>query len=223
MSGLESDDFTTPANLTLLRNFNIFSLNDTLTNLDDSFSSYKGLSNITNNSLSAVLYASTNFCTPVSYLSLFNHFRADFEDLSFVSNGSSGDKQLFVDNKRSVSDVMTTRLSNQIVTRSGVKNSIVTFNALRKVFRARFDEGRSHTSFQFFAQNYLPQPFINDGVVSYNQLLSKDRTTFFQNISYVVNTPRVLSLESEFAANQNYYFYDLPFLLSEGSDPQKFM
>ena len=223
MNSLESDDFTTPADLTLLKNFNIFSVIDSLTSTDESFNSYKNLSSLTSAASNALLYNGFSENTPVSYLSLFNNFRADFDDFSFTNSNVANEEHLFTDNKRSVGTSTTTRLSNPLVIRSGVKNSIVTFNALRKVFRARFDEGRSHTGLQVFAQSYLSQPFINDDTVPYTQLLSKDKTSFFQSTSYLMNPVRNLGLEIDFNLNQNYYFYDLPFLLSEGSDPQKFM
>lgn len=223
MNSLESDDFTTPSNLTLLKNFSIFPVIDSLTTTDESFNSYKSLSSLTSAASNSLLYNGFSVNSPVSYLSVFNNFRADFDDFSFVNSNIDSEGQLFTDNKQIVNNLSTTRLSNPLIIRSSVKNSIVTFNALRKVFRARFDEGRSHTSLQFFAQSYLPQPFIHEDKIHYNQLLSKDKTSFFQSTSYLMNPVRNLSLEVDFNSNQNYYFYDLPFLLSEGSDPQKFM
>lgn len=223
MSSLESDDFTTPAGLTLLKNFSIFSVIDSLIITDESFNSYKNLSSLTSAASNALLCNSFSINSPISYLSVFNNFRADFDDFSFVNSSVANEGQLFTDNKQVVNNLLTTRLSNPLIIRSSVKNSIVTFNALRKVFRARFDEGRSHTGLQLFAQSYLPQPFIHDDVITYNQLLSKDKTSFFQSTSYLLNPVRNLSLEIDFNSNQNYYFYDLPFLLSEGSDSQKFM
>jgi len=83
-----------------------------------------------------------------------------------------------------VSLLKNLQISSLLMLRNNVKNSIVTFNALKKVFRARFDEGRSHTSLHLFAQLALPQPFINDKTINYSSLLSKDNTTFYQNNLY---------------------------------------
>jgi len=113
-------------------------------------------------------------------------FRSDFEDFNLINSEDLINDFTSVDDY-GVSNLKNTQLSNLLVLRSSVKNSVVTFNALRKVFRSRFDEGRSHTSLQLFAQSYLPQPFINDKSVNYNQLLSKDVNSYYQNVFYKNN------------------------------------
>jgi hypothetical protein len=75
-------------------------------------------------------------------------------------------------------------LSNTLTLRSNAKNSVVTYNALKNVFRARFDEGRSHTSLGAFSQLSVAQPFISDKSINYSQLLSKDTSSFYQNFFY---------------------------------------
>ena len=48
----------------------------------------------------------------------------------------------------------------------------------------------------------------------------KKKSLYFKekNINF-----KIFNTDYKSHINQNYYFYDLPFLLSEGSDPQKFM
>lgn len=221
-NSLESDDFTNTSNLVLLKNFSIFPSLDLFSNFDEFVLSYKNLQNLANNSLGVISATPNWFNTPTSYLSVFNAFRSDFEDFNLLSSDDLSSD--FVSNSSdAVSNLKNTQLSNLLVLRSNVKNSVVTFNALRKVFRARFDEGRSHTSLQLFAQSYLPQPFINDKSISYNSLLSKDVNSYYQNVFYRNNHFKIWNSNFMNNLSQNYSFYDIPFLLSEGSDSQKFM
>lgn len=161
---------------------------DYLTNLDDSFGVYKNLHALSANSLNTVLYSYASNPNPGSYISVFNNFRADFEDATVTNNLTNKDPIVFQDQTLDDSNMKNYRLSNTLSVRYGVKNSIVTFNALRKVFRTRFDEGRSNTSLHAFSQSYLPQPFINDMTIAYTQLLSKDRNPFYQNMFHVLNS-----------------------------------
>lgn len=222
-SSIEADDFIQSSGLTPLKSFYIYPITDNFVSIDDSFSSYKNLSSFVKNVSNSLLFAHPMFNTTSSYLSVFNNFRSDFEDFNLSTNWDNDQKTLFASEESDTSNLKNLRISSPLVVRSGVKNSVVTFNALRKVFRARFDEGRSHTSTQLFASSFMPQPFINDMSVSYNQLLTKDKNTSYQNVFYVSDSLKSLSSDIQWNFNQNYNFYDLPFLLSEGSDPQKFM
>jgi heme/copper-type cytochrome/quinol oxidase subunit 2 len=221
-NSLESDDFTSTSDLMLLKNFSIFPNIDLFSNFDEFVTSYKNLQTLTNSSLGAVATTPNWFNTPSSYLSVFNMFRSDFEDFNLISSEDVVN-DFANNNSYEISNLKNTQLSNLLVLRSNVKNSVVTFNALRKVFRSRFDEGRSHTSLQLFAQSNLPQPFINDKSVSYNQLLSKDTNSYYQNVFYKNNPFKIWNTNFLNSMSQNYSFYDLPFLLSEGSDSQKYM
>jgi heme/copper-type cytochrome/quinol oxidase subunit 2 len=221
-NAIENDDFTIPSNLTLLKNFYLFPATELFSNFDEFVTSYKSIQNMTNSSFGTISLASNWFNTPSSYLSVFNSFRADFEDFNFI-NSDEATNDFNNTNSTSFSNLKHTQLSNLLTLRGNVKNSIVTFNALRKVFRARFDEGRSHTGLHLFAQSYLPQPFINDKNINYTQLLSKDLNSYYQNLFYKNNVFKIWNTNFTHNLSQNYSFYDLPFLLSEGSDSQKFM
>lgn len=221
-NSIESDDFFSQSNLTLLKDFFIYSSNDMFSGVEDLSTTYKTLQTGFKSSLNTPISLNTFANLPTSYLSVFNNFRADFEDFSFVKT----DQESNYFTNSSVSDTNVVRnlqLSNLLMLRNSVKNSIVTFNALRKVFRARFDEGRSHTSLQTFAQSALPQPFINDRSINYSQFLSKDSNSFYQSALYKNTNYKVWNTSFINHLTQNFYFYDLPFLLSEGSDSQKFM
>jgi len=182
-NSIETDEGLSQSNLVLLKNFSIFSNNDLFSNLDELTVSYKNTQNLTTHTLNTILPVKTFFNLPASYLSVFNNFRADFEDFNFINSETTSND--FDDTVYQYNNTLKNlQISNLLVLRNSVKSSIVTFNALRKVFRARFDEGRSHTSLPLFAQMYTSQPFIKDMPINYTGLLSKDNNTFYQNMFY---------------------------------------
>lgn len=182
-NSLEADDFIPRSYLTPLKKFLVFPASESLFAQDESTVVYKSTQKLLSNTLSTILPLEL-FSNPTSsYVSVFNHFRSDYDDhlfhnLEYLTNFFKNESSLQTDNLKNV------QATNSLILRSGVKNSIVTFNALRKVFRARFDEGRSHTSLQLFANSFLKQPFINDSSITYTDLLSKNLNTFYQNFLY---------------------------------------
>jgi hypothetical protein len=68
--------------------------------------------------------------------------------------------------------------------RSTARNSIVTYNAIQKVFKSRFDEGRSHARLQDFSNSYVTHPFITEARSPYEGLLGKNRESFFSVNNY---------------------------------------
>ena len=49
-------------------------------------------------------------------------------------------------------DEKSVRISNPLTLRLTARNSIVNYNALQKVFRARFEDGRANVTLQQFSQ-----------------------------------------------------------------------
>jgi hypothetical protein len=115
------------------------------------------------------------------------------------------------------------RFSNPITLRSTARNSIVTYNALQKVFKARFDDGRSNIKINHFADVRSKQPFITDSRVSYEKLLSKNKESFYNTTFYKNNNFPVLNNLAAYNNSLNFYFFDFPFLLSLASDPSHFV
>jgi len=221
-NSIEADDFITQPNLLLLKNFLLFSSNELYTSFDESILSYKTLQQFTNQTLNTVLPTLHPFMLPVSFVSVFNNF-SDTNYLRTFINTENSSNDFTNSSTQSDSMLKNLQYSRPITLRTKAINYMVTYNALQKVFRSRLDEGRSHTSLQLFAQMYLPQPFIKDVMTSPTQLLSKDSNSFYQNFLYKNINFKIFNTDYKSHINQNYYFYDLPFLLSEGSDPQKFM
>jgi hypothetical protein len=63
--------------------------------------------------------------------------------------------------------------------RSSARSAIVTYNAIQKVFKSRFDEGRSHARLQDFSNSYTSHPFITEKKSPYEGMLAKNVDSFF--------------------------------------------
>ena len=99
---------------------------------------------------------------------------------------------------------------NQLVAlRKSAKSLIVTFNAIQKVFRTRFDESRSHTSIRDFSTYKVAQPFISDTRPGYEALITKNNTGYFTANWYVSVLNKLHNNYCNFTAATNYYAYDL--------------
>jgi hypothetical protein len=119
-------------------------------------------------------------------------------------------------------DNNSSRFTNPIVLRSTARNSIVTYNALQKVFKARYEDGRSNIKINHFADVRANQPFLTDSRVSYEKLLGKNKESFYNTTFYKNNLFPVLNNLSSYNSSLNFYFFDFPFLLSLKSDPSHF-
>jgi len=197
--------------------------------MDDSY-----VSNIFNKAVynlysNTILNSNSNFSNPQSYLSVLNNFRADFDDFSFFldTNLNYNNTRLTMDaidteSITSSSDqtlVNPTRLSNPLALRSTAKNSITTYGALQKVFKSRFEEGRSNTRITNFADVRSKLPFMTDKRVAYEKLLGKNKESFYNSSFFTNNTFKVFNNFSSATTSLNFYFFDFPFLVGVLSDP----
>jgi hypothetical protein len=100
---------------------------------------------------------------------------------------------------------------------------MVTYSAIQKVFRSRFDEGRSNARLEDFSSSYVKHPYLTDSRVSYESLLGKNKESFLKpNFYNQTNKPNYSNLSPLFYSN-NIYFMDLPFLVSMKSDPSRYL
>jgi hypothetical protein len=116
-----------------------------------------------------------------------------------------------------------TRLSNPLTLRVTARNSIVNFNALQKVFRARFEDGRSNVTLQQFSQLSSTQPFLNTDRPNYEKLLGKTKNNFFTTNFFNLNTFNTVNMSNSSLTSLNFQFFDFPFLLAEKSDMSRYM
>ena len=67
--------------------------------------------------------------------------------------------------------------------RSTAKNSIVTYNAIQKVYKSRFDELRANINFNDFTNSFSSYPFLIDSKTPYEGILKKNKESFY-NINF---------------------------------------
>lgn len=75
------DSMINPSTLPL-SNFELLPIYTELNELDDSFSSFKGLNSLFSKFSTSALSVTGSGVAPRSYMSVFNHFRSDYEDFS---------------------------------------------------------------------------------------------------------------------------------------------
>jgi hypothetical protein len=107
--------------------------------------------------------------------------------------------------------------------RNTAKNSIVTYNAIQKVFKTRFDEGRSHAKLNDLSNFFIKQPFISAPKSDYEKILGKNKENFFQTNLYKNNFKVIFNNLYDFSTSNNFYFYDFPFLIALKSDSSKYL
>jgi hypothetical protein len=107
--------------------------------------------------------------------------------------------------------------------RTTTRNSIVNFNALQKVFRARFEDGRANSSLSQFAELSTKQPFLNTERVNYENLLGKTKKSFFKVNFFHNNALNIFNTTYSAFSSLNFHFFDFPFLLAAKSDMARYM
>jgi hypothetical protein len=115
------------------------------------------------------------------------------------------------------------RLSNPLKLRSTAKNSIITYSAIQKVFKSRFDEGRSNARLQDISNSYTPYMFLSAPKSSYENMLSKNKESFFTPTNYNQTFKPYINPLYSLYNNNNTYFTNLPFLVSTQSDSSRYL
>jgi len=187
--------------------------------LDDTYIFNKGLDY--SHYLGYLNNLSTNIIgiNPESYTNVMNNFRSSVENSGVTYN--SGVNELV--NTVDLTDVSDVRSTNPIKLRSTAKNAIVTFNALQKVFRPRFDEGRSNVRYSDMSNTTIKYPIITESRIKYENLIGKNTESFFSPILYKSNFNKNLSVLSVISNSNSIFFDTLPFLLSMQSDASRYM
>ncbi len=232
------DDFVTPASLINTKNFFTFPLFSFMNNLDESYESLKYLNYYFNNNNKMYLnYLSNNF-NLYSYSTIFDSFRSDYDEFSWfcdeskfinfknITNLLNKNKEYlnyFDLNSNNLNNETSLRFSNSLNLRAPVKNSMVTYNAIQKVFKTRFDESRSNTKLSDFANFYIKQPFISSPRINYEKLLGKNKENFFKINFYKNNFFDYFNNFYSSHSSLNFYFFDFPFLLALKSDASRYL
>jgi hypothetical protein len=213
------ESYSNPALLTL-NNYGIYDNESEVDLSDDAYSNSKFINYIYYMNYLSTVNLVTNNVQPFSYIQTLNPFRSNFEES--LNNFSLNESNNNLD-QASVNDLIDLRSSNFIKLRSTTKNAIVTFNALQKVFRPRFDEGRSNVRAQDLSNTHTPYPFLSEKRVPFEQLLGKNKESFFSPTNYKNYLSSNYSDFSSSLNSLNIYFGNIPFLLSMQSDASRHM
>jgi len=210
-------------NLFKTKNFELFNYELNLDLIEDSYENSKSLNYLYYLNYKSILNSDLKTTFPLSYTSVLDSFRPGYEEFVINQDNDKVNIDYNFENNYKLSSISTLRSSNPIKLRSTTKNAIVTYNAIQKVFRSRFDEGRANLRIADFANSYSPHPFLTDTRVNYESLLGKNKEAFlisnFYKKSYQNNQNFLYSLIN----SNNVFFYEIPFLLSTKSDPSRYL
>lgn len=219
---LFSEDGYSDVSLVPLDEFNLYDYDVEFEGMSDSYNNIKFVNYIYHSNYVNALNMLRLGTQPTSYVSVLNLFRSNYDEnlLSFDQHSDIYDSvSNYIDSNLS----NDTRNSNPIKLRATAKNSIVTFNALQKVFRPRFDEGRSNVRFQDLSNTYVKYPYLSANRVSYENMLAKNTESFFNsNVYKSLLTTNYTNLTPVFNS-LNTYFSTLPFLTAMQSDAIRYL
>lgn len=201
-----------------MSNFNQFNALCNLDFLEDSYENLKSTNIFSPMNLKTFFHLKNPSLPVVSYASNLNMFRADFEE----SNWSIEDS-VNTPNKNQMNYNSQSLLTNPLKLRSTVKNLMVTYSAIQKVYRSRFDEGRSNMNTSSLYNSYVSYPFLMESRSNYESLMGKNNESYFSASLFNSNPNNKLSdLNFSFNSNSS-LFLDIPFLLSLKSDPARYL
>ena len=155
---------------------------------------------------------------PVSYTTVLDSFRADFEESNW-----NLDSEINLINYNSLASGNSSTVTNNLKLRSTAKNAIVTYNAIQKVYKSRFDELRSNINNNDFTNSFIKYPFLMEKKSPYENMLFKNANFFFNTNFYNKVFKNNYSSLSNLSNVNNMLFLDIPFLTSMKSDAARYM
>jgi hypothetical protein len=114
-----------------------------------------------------------------------------------------------------------TRSTDPIFLRSSSRNSILSYNALQKVFRSRFEEGRAHIGALNYSESFVKKPSISAIRPNLETMLGKNKTSDYTPTLFKTSKLRNFNELYSYNTSLNFFTFNFPFLLSEHSDPTK--
>jgi hypothetical protein len=100
---------------------------------------------------------------------------------------------------------------------------MVTYNAIQKVFRSRFDENRSNTKLNDFSNFFIKQPFVGSHKVAYEDMLGKNKKSYYSTVLFKDSFKPFFNNNYFTETSLNFYFYDFPFLMALKSDASRYL
>ena len=205
-----------------LKDFANFPNEVSVDSLEDSYESLKYINHLHYLNYKTLLNANNAYIQPISYTHVLDNFRADYEDNAWSTDNTNTDGEDY----NSTLETTTSsdlRVSNPMKLRGSARSAIVTYNAIQKVFKSRFDEGRSHARLQDFSNSHVTHPFLTEKKTPYESLLGKNKDSFFNVNSYKQYLSDNFTDNLAVWNSMNTYFADIPFLLSMKSDPSRYL
>lgn len=221
------DDFSIlPLNVNT-ENLPLTLLPGTLLNMEDSYEVWSSLRLGLKKEMTMINIKTPKHLQYISSTTVLNNFRSDFEDFNFQIDSPKTSTPLATEFSPSLrglgdSELKNNRLSSFFYLRSTARNSIVTFNALQKVFRARFEEGRSHTTIGNLSNLLQDQLFLTSPKIKYESLLGKTKNFFLTTSVYPTDLVFLTNNFFSLKTSLNYNFFTFPFLLSQRSDMSRY-
>jgi len=213
-----SENFLPKINL-LNVNYSIYFNNNTLfENLEDLYENSKFINLQLLNMNKNIYNNATNYLNPMSYATVFNFFRSSFEESNWFNSNIYQTNNLLP-----MLQPKYNLLTNNIKLRSTAKNLIVTYNAIQKVYKSRFDEGQSNINFQDVTNTFIKYPFLTETKSPYESTLGKNKEAFYLLNLYNKNINKNLSFFKEITNSFNFIFTNIPFLLSLKSDASRYL
>jgi len=219
---LFSEEGYTDLDLTPMKDFSIYDYAVDAEGSLDSYSNIKFLNYAYHSSYLNVLNSFILGNQPLSYTAVLNSFQSNYEENTLSYDEYTDVYDYATDHMNSTMN-NDLRNSNPIKLRSTAKNSVVTFNALQKVFRPRFDEGRSNVRFSDLSNTFVKYPYLSESRIPYESMLSKNKESFFGVNSYKSNLSNSYNTLNPVFNSLNVYFSSLPFLNAMQSDAIRYL
>lgn len=215
-----SDLFFNPQETNIL-NFRYYNNDYSIESLDNNYENIKNFKYLYHFTNKNTQFNSSSFFTPVSYTTVLDYFRADFDEHNWsLNNNNSGSTSL---NYFNSGGDKSHALTNSMKLRTTAKNSIVTYNAIQKVYKSRFDDSRSNTNFGDFINSDAKYPFLLEPKSSYESMLGKNKESYFNVSLYNKEFSNNYSIFLDSWSATNTMFLDVPFLLSMKSDASRYL
>lgn len=223
-NAVQPDDYINASTLVPSADFSVFASSEFVNVLDNSFEESKDFFNFYETFQNAAFRVPTNFTPIQSYIQILNTFRSDFEEFgpNYDNQLSYTDEDLLNPDNDNSHRSERARFTSPLRLRKTARNSIVTYNAMQKVFRSRFDEGRAHANVGQLAELDSKQPFLTGSRPSYERMLGKNKESFYTTTLYKTTNLKVINDLSSLASSLNFYFYDFPFLAGLERDVSRY-
>lgn len=186
---------------------------------EDSYEGIKQAHSLFSNHQNFTSLINLNTTSPVSYTQVLNAFRGNYEEFCW-SNDFYLNNDFVTSN---ISNSNNLRNINPLKLRLTARNSIITYNAIQKVFKSRFDEGRSNARLYDLSNSFVSHPFLTQSKSSYELLLGKNKESFFSLNTYSSYNNTNFNNLYTLTNTLNIPFLDIPFLISLKSDASRYL